>query len=145
MMYQSIDEFTVKRTEDNILIPLVPGNRHFAEYQEWLNAGNTPESAPSPPPAPDYTTFWEGLMASSIYSTIREQSMASLPMNTLGTEFIALLGDAKAGRPYEAAIQQSMLAILSTGTFTEEQITELELVLEASNLDSIYTLTPPTP
>jgi hypothetical protein len=34
--------------------------------------------------------------------------MASLPMNTLATEFIALLGDAKAGRPNEAAIQASM-------------------------------------
>jgi hypothetical protein len=61
-------------------------------------------------------------------------------MNTLGTEFIALLGDAKAGRPYVAALQASMNAILSTGTFTSEQLVELQTALETSHLDSIYTL-----
>lgn len=90
--------------------------------------------------AANYPAFWEGLMASSLYAAIREQSMVSLPMNTLGTEFIALLGDAKAGRPYEAAIQQSMAAILQTGSFTPEQLVELQAVLVAANLDSIYTL-----
>ena len=108
-----------------------------AERAEVENPG---VPASDPPPSPDYFAFWEGLMASSLYAAIREQSMASLPMNTLGTEFIALLGDAKAGRPYEAAIQQSMAAILQTGTFTEEQLVELQAVLVAANLDSIYTL-----
>jgi hypothetical protein len=110
---------------------------------ERAEAENPGIPASDPPPAPDYFAFWEGLMASSLYAAIREQSMVSLPMNTLGTEFIALLGDAKAGRPYEAAIQQSMLAILQAGTFSAEQLTELQTVLELSNLDSIYTLTPP--
>jgi hypothetical protein len=96
---------------------------------------------PEPPePGPDYYVFWEGLMASSLYAAIREQSMVSLPMNTLGTEFIALLGDAKTGRPYEAAIQASMMAILSTGKFTPEQLAELAAVLAAANLDGIYVL-----
>ena len=108
-----------------------------AERAEVENPGIP---ASDPPPAPDYFAFWEGLMASSLYAAIREQSMVSLTMNTLGTEFIALLGDAKAGRAYEAAIQQSMLAILSTGTFTEQQLVELQAVLVAANLDSIYTL-----
>ena len=79
-------------------------------------------------------------MASSLYAAIRDQSMVSLPMNTLGTEFIALLGDAKAGRPYEAAIQQSMLAILQAGTFTPEQLADLQAALDASSLNSVYGL-----
>jgi hypothetical protein len=108
-----------------------------AERAEVENPG-TP--APPTPPTPDYQAFWEGLMTSSLYTAIREQSMVSLPVNTLGTEFIALLGDAKAGRPYEAAIQQSMAAILQTGSFTPEQLVELQAVLVAANLDSIYTL-----
>jgi hypothetical protein len=61
-------------------------------------------------------------------------------MNTLATEFIALIGDAKAGWANEAAIQQSMGAILATGTFTEAQLSELGAALTAGNLDGIYTL-----
>jgi hypothetical protein len=79
-------------------------------------------------------------MVSTVYASIREQSSVSLPMNTLATEFIALIGDAKAGRANEAAIQASMTAILTTGTFTEAQLTELGTALAAGHLDDIYTL-----
>jgi hypothetical protein len=88
----------------------------------------------------NYLAFWDALLASTVYSAIRTQSMASLPMNTLATEFIALLGDAKAGRPNEAAIQASMEALLTTGTFTQDHLTELGEALEDGNLDGIYTL-----
>jgi hypothetical protein len=88
----------------------------------------------------DYLAFWDALMVSTVYASIREQSFVSLPMNTLATEFIALIGDAKAGRPNEAAIQASMDAILATGTFTESQLAELGDALAAGNLDGIYTL-----
>ena len=147
MTYQLTETGSIKRTLESgtalFLPPENNGTPAWTEYQAWLSEGNTPEPAPAPPPpGPDYTAFWEGLMASSLYAAIREQSMVSLPMNTLGTEFIALLGDAKTGRPYEAAIQASMLAILSTGTFTAEQIGELQAVLEASHLDQVYQLAP---
>ena len=107
-----------------------------AELAEVSNPG-TPVYAP---PAPDYLAFWDALMVSTVYGAIREQSFVSLPMNTLATEFIALIGDAKAGRANEAAIQASMDAILSTGTFTDAQLTELGAALAAGNLDGIYSL-----
>lgn len=88
----------------------------------------------------NYPAFWDALLASTVYGAIRTQSMASLPMNTLATEFIALLGDAKAGRPNEAAIQASMEAILTTGTFTGDHLVELVEALEAGKLDGIYTV-----
>jgi hypothetical protein len=88
----------------------------------------------------DYLAFWDALMFSTVYASIREQAFVSLQMNTLATEFIALIGDAKAGRANEAAIQQAMGAILSVGTFTEAQITELEAALIAGNLATIYAL-----
>ena len=98
------------------------------------------QSRPVPPPPPSYTAFWDALLASTVYGSIRTQSMASLPMNTLATEFIALLGDAKAGRPNEAAIQASMSAVFSTGTFTEGDAEEFTAALAAGYLDDTYTL-----
>jgi hypothetical protein len=95
---------------------------------------------PPPPPPPSYTAFWDALIASSVYASIRTQSMASLPMNTLATEFIALLGDAKDGRPNEAAIQASMSAVFATGTFTTADAAEFTAALAAGLLDDIYTL-----
>jgi hypothetical protein len=98
------------------------------------------QSRPVPPPPPSYPAFWNALIASAVYGSIRTQSMASLPMNTLATEFIALLGDAKAGRANEAAIQASMSAVFSTGTFTEADAEEFTAALAAGLLDDIYSL-----
>ena len=120
-----------------------PGAPHSEELYARALAGEFGPiaAAPAPPPpAPDYIAFWDALTASTIYTAIREQSFTSLPMNTLATEFIALIGDAKAGRANEAAIQQSMGAILTTGTFTEAHLEELGAALVAGNLDDIYSL-----
>jgi hypothetical protein len=128
-MYQLTTSTSIKRLSDGAFIPNDPGNRDYREYLDWLDAGNTPEPAPAPPPPPpSYTAFWDALLASTVYGSIRTQSMASLPMNTLATEFIALLGDAKAGRPNEAAIQASMSAVFATGTFTEADAAKSSLL-----------------
>ena len=125
----------MNRIEVNVItgeqqtIPLTP--EEIAEIQ----------SRPQPEPPPSYTAFWDALIASAVYASIRTQSMASLPMNTLATEFIALLGDAKAGRANEAAIQASMSAVFATGTFTEEDAEEFTAALAAGLLDDIYSLT----
>jgi hypothetical protein len=140
-MYQLTTSTNIKRLSDGAFIPNDPGNRDYREYQAWLAAGNTPLPAPAPaPPGPDYTAFWDALTTSTIYTAIREQSFTSLPMNTLATELIALLGDAKAGRADEAAIQASMAAILATGTFTEAQLAELQAALVVGHLDGTYAL-----
>ena len=139
MTYQLTSGDTILRLSDNAYIPQAPGNRDYQEYLEWLEEGNEPLPAPPPPPpGPDYLAFWEALMSSSVYASIREQSFTSLPMNTLATEFIALIGDAKVGRPNETAIQQSIIAILETGTFTEEHLIELQEALEVGHLENIY-------
>ena len=107
----------------------------------WAVTNATPEQiAERIRSSANYPAFWDTLVSSTVYGSIREQSFVSLPMNTLATEFIALLGDAKTGRPNETAIQASMDAILATGTFTEDQLTELAEALEAGKLDGIYTV-----
>jgi hypothetical protein len=132
--------------------PLHPNND---EQVIWVNNNwqlqpipePEPPSEPEPteplPPTPSYTAFWDALLASTVYASIRTQSMASLPMNTLATEFIALLGDAKAGRANEAAIQASMSAVFATGTFTTADAAEFTAALAAGYLDGIYTLGAP--
>ena len=111
---------------------------YLTALDEYL--ANIPEPEPAEP-TPSYVAFWDALIASSVYASIRTQSMTSLPMNTLATEFIALLGDAKAGRPNEAAIQASMSAVFATGTFTEDDAEEFTNALAAGLLDDIYSLT----
>ena len=119
-----------------------------AEVQAgWIRQSNgsfkPPAPAPTPPPLPappSYTAFWDALLISTVYGSIRTQSMASLPMNTLATEFIALIGDAKDGRPNEAAIQASMSAVFATGAFTEADAEEFTAALAAGHLDGIYVL-----
>jgi hypothetical protein len=141
MTYQLTTSTSIIRLSDGATIPNDPGNRDYREYLDWVEAGNTPEPAPAPPPPPpSYAAFWDALLASTVYGSIRTQSMALLPMNTLATEFIALLGDAKAGRPNEAAIQASMSAVFSTGTFTEADAEEFTAALAAGHLDDTYTL-----
>jgi hypothetical protein len=141
MTYQLTTGTSIIRLSDGATIPNDPGNRDYREYLDWLEAGNEPEPAAAPPPPPpSYVAFWDALVASSVYASIRTQSMASLPMNTLATEFIALLGDAKAGRANEAAIQASMSAVFATGTFTEEDAEEFTEALAAGYLDDTYTL-----
>jgi hypothetical protein len=114
----------------------------LAPYLAALDAylASFPEPEPEPEPTPNYTAFWDALLASTVYGSIRTQSMANLPMNTLATEFIALLGDAKAGRPNEAAIQASMSAVFATGAFTEDDAEEFTEALAAGLLDDIYSL-----
>ena len=141
IMYQLTSSTSIIRLSDNAFIPAAPGNRDYADFLVWKAEGNTPLPAPPPPaPGPDYIAFWDALTISTIYASLREQSFTSLPMNTLATELIALLGDAKAGRANEVAIQQSMGAILTTGTFTAAQLTELQTALESGHLETIYNL-----
>ena len=141
LMYQLTTSTSIIRLSDGATIPNDPGNRDYREYLDWLDAGNTPEPAPAPPPPPpSYTAFWEGLLATDVYQAIRGQAAISLAMNTAATEFVALLGDAKAGRVYEAAIQNSIDSILDNGTFTEDDLDQFQSLLELGNLDSIYTV-----
>ena len=139
-MYQLTTAGAIKRLSDGAFIPADPANTDYAAYLRWGAKGNKPLPAPPPPPAPDYLAFWDALIVSPVYGSIRTQSFTSLPMNTLATEFIALLGDAKAGRPNVAAIQASINAILDTGTFTLEQRAELSNALDAGNLSTVYSL-----
>ena len=61
MTYQLTATDSILRIEDNAFIPPDPANTDYAEYQQWLAAGNTPAPAPAPPAPPPEPTLHEKL------------------------------------------------------------------------------------
>jgi hypothetical protein len=119
------------------------GTPEWREYLDWLAQGNTPEPAPPPPPpGPDYLAFWDALLVSNVYQTIRAQALTSAAVLVAVTECIAAIQDAKAGRPNVPAIQMCLFNLLGAATFTENDLDELRLLFVVGNLQDIFTLEP---
>ena len=68
----------------------------------------------------DWTSFTEGLMATSAYAKARAAAATSLQANVDCTELIAFLADARAGRPHIAGINACFASIDSEIVLTEE-------------------------
>jgi len=66
MTYQLTSGDTIHRLADNAFIPPDPANIDYAEYQQWLAAGNTPDPAPAPPTPPAPLTPAEKLAAAGL-------------------------------------------------------------------------------
>jgi hypothetical protein len=65
-MYQLTTSTSIIRLSDGAFIPPDSGNRDFATYTAWLEAGNTPEPAPEPLPPPRPLTPVEKLAAAGL-------------------------------------------------------------------------------
>jgi hypothetical protein len=146
MTYQLLSDGSIAHfLEDGGRQQLPPennGTAAWAEYQAWLSAGNTPEPAPPPPPpGPDYLAFWDALLVSNVYQTIRAQALTNAAVLVACTEFIAAFSDAKVGRPNVPAIQACINNLMQAGTFTPEELGELQGLLVYANLQDLFTLT----
>ena len=65
-MYQLTTGTSIIRLSDGAFIPPDPGNRDYAAYTAWLEAGNTAEPAPEPLPPPSPLTPAEKLAAAGL-------------------------------------------------------------------------------
>lgn len=93
-----------------------------------------------------YIKFWEGLLETDVYARMKTEASSSLPANTLLTEFISLLNDAKSYQLYnydkinESRIQASISAIVSGLSLTSTEITELQTLFNSTGMGAVYTL-----
>jgi hypothetical protein len=88
----------------------------------------------------NYQLFWDNLIDTSAYTIIKASASQSLEVNTVATEFIALLSDAKNNHANVAKIQEVLLEIMENIPFGEEELEEIETAFTESGMYSVYTL-----
>ena len=116
------------------------------EQLNWSNGAYTIAALPpAPPPQPDYIGFWDATLTSETYQAAYIYSTTSLPMNSALTAYSAALMNAMNGRVNVGAIQSSIFLVMQAGAgvLTPANLAELQGLMDASNLSSVYTLTPP--
>ena len=87
-----------------------------------------------------YQKFWDLLLDTGAYTTIKTASTQSLQANTLATEFIALMSDAKRDQANIVKIQEVLTEIVSGIPFTPEELVEIQEAFTQSGMFAIYTL-----
>lgn len=85
-----------------------------------------------------YKAFWNHLITSGAYATLKKAASRNLRTNTICTEFIALLADAKFGDPNVEAIQSSLNEVLSSISFSVEEVAEIKSLFKVTGLSDIY-------
>ena len=88
----------------------------------------------------NYNEFWEDLLDTDVYTTMKTAASSALAANTLLTEFIALLDDAKRGLGNTAKIQASITGILAGITFSTDELAELQTLFDSTGMSAVYTL-----
>jgi hypothetical protein len=142
MTYQLVaNSDLILRVEDNFYIS--PGTMDYEEYRKWLSRGNQPLPANAPKTYPKYQEFWDLLILSNAYQKILQQAFTSLAVNTCCTLFIASFGDAKLGKANAEAIQNCIYLLLQNCELDDDDLTEINEILVQTELNTIFTLTPP--
>jgi hypothetical protein len=143
MTYQLTTGTSVVRLADSAIIPSDERNSDYAAYLQWVADGNTPEPAATPErpaPAPNYQLLYDSILGSSVYQVIRAEATESLPLTLACVEFIAAMGDAKAGNPNIPALQACMGNILQLVSLDDEQKDALRGYIADANLGETFAI-----
>lgn len=97
-----------------------------------------------PPPAPDWISFYDGLIASAVYSSFLAQATQSTELCAYMVALSAALIDAKAGPANVPAIQAAVDLVVGAAQLTSDERTEISALLAASNLAGVVTMPPVT-
>lgn len=90
----------------------------------------------------NYQKFWDELIETSAYDTIKTFAKESLEINTIVTEFIALISDAKNDNANISRFQEVLLEIIESIPFTQSELTKIQNAFTAGGLYSIYKIDP---
>ena len=88
----------------------------------------------------EYDKFWTDLLDTDVYATMKTAASTALAANTLLTEFIALLDDAKRGYANTTKMQASITGILAGITFSADELAELQTLFDSTGMSAVYTL-----
>ncbi len=127
-----------------IQTPPLPGTSYFTHDYKWNKETReydvTEISEYDSQRRVQYQQFWNSLLNTTAYTTIKTAATQSLQANTITTEFIALMSDAKAGRANVEKIQEVLTEIVSGIAFTEEELAEIQAAFTQSGMFAVYTL-----
>ena len=80
------------------------------------------------------------MLDANVYTTMKTAASSALAANTLLTEFIALLDDAKRGYAKHTKMQASITGILAGITFSADELAELQTIFDSTGMSVVYTL-----
>lgn len=132
--------------------PPFPGTSYYTHDFKWnsetMSFDATEVSWDDRKVRVNYKMFWYELLNTSAYAKIKSVASQSLLANTLITEFIALLTEAKIGEHNDYAnvekIQELLFEIIENIPFTSEELAEIQTTFTKSGMFAVYTLEPPT-
>jgi len=128
-----------------IQMPPTPGTSFYTHSYEWNKVSREFDATEldefEKKNRVNYQKFWDDLINTSAYTTIRATSSQSLAINTVSTEFIALLSDAKNGNANVEKIQEVILLITKNIAFSKEELEEIQTTFNESGMHSTFKLT----
>ena len=120
------------------------GAAFFSNSYEWNSSTRTYDATElqdyEKEQGVQYDKFWTDLLDADVYTTMKTAASTALAANTLLTEFIALLDDAKRGVANTTKMQASISGILAGITFSTDELAELQTLFDSTGMSAIYTL-----
>jgi hypothetical protein len=127
-----------------IQTPPLPGTSYFTHDYQWNKSTReydvTEISEYEKQRRVQYQQFWDKLLNTNAYTKIKTAASQSLQVNTIATEFIALMSDAKVGNANAEKIQEVLTEIVSSIEFTAEELGEIQEAFTQSGMFAVYTL-----
>jgi hypothetical protein len=140
----TIEELNALGWKGPIEMPPLPGTSYFTHNYEWNSETREYDAIElnelEKRSKVLYQKFWDDLINTSAYTTIKATASQSLEVNTVATEFIALLSDAKNNHANVEKIQEVLVEIMENIPFSEEELQEIQTVFTESGMFAVYTL-----